>query len=278
MSRAEQIRGHIAAHPGSTSKEIAQAIGWTTERVAAGLCGEMAKANPAVKRKLASTSITNSPIYAYYPIDWVEDVVEKPVPLVEKPASLVEKVVKRPYTRKVKVEASADVGQPVAPPAHDRSLDAIANLLAQAFAQQVARKVETHLATALQGMISSTHQPAPMISLEDLTSRVMEVAVPDVPRLPVVLIAGLLPVQAGSVVAEFGEVFDLRFFETNGNLQKLRAMAKGADHVFTFTSKVSHAVEEMMHSSRPDLKIHRCSGGMTMLKQQLLTLYADGNL
>jgi hypothetical protein len=92
---------------------------------------------------------------------------------------------------------------------------------------------------------------------------------------PAVLIAGLLPNQREMIKQEFGEVFDLRFYMTDENLKKLRNMLKGSvDHFFTFTSKIEHASEDIAKSL--NIKINRCSGGMTMLRQKLEELYVNG--
>jgi hypothetical protein len=91
---------------------------------------------------------------------------------------------------------------------------------------------------------------------------------------PKVLIAGLLPAQAGLISSEFGEVFDLRFYMTDDNLKKLRNMLRGGvDHFMTFTSKIEHQAEHMATSL--GYKIIRCSGGMTMLREKLEELFIN---
>lgn len=94
-------------------------------------------------------------------------------------------------------------------------------------------------------------------------------------RLPKVLIAGLLPSQAGQIKAEFGEVFDLDFYMTDENLKHLHDKLRGkVDHFFTFTSKVEHAAEGF--AKQHGIKINRSSGGMTMLRRKLEELYVNG--
>jgi hypothetical protein len=93
------------------------------------------------------------------------------------------------------------------------------------------------------------------------------------PSKPKVLIAGLLPAQAGMIVDEFGEVFDLRFYMTDENLKKLAKMLPGVDHFITFTSKIEHQTEKTAQSL--GIPIIRCSGGMTMLRQKLEELYIN---
>jgi hypothetical protein len=90
-----------------------------------------------------------------------------------------------------------------------------------------------------------------------------------IPRKPTVLIAGLLPMQAGLISQEFGHRFDLRFFEAGGSLQKLKSMSH-VDHAFSFTSKIGHDVEAAMQSK--GTPVLRCPGGMTMLRQKLTEL------
>jgi hypothetical protein len=91
------------------------------------------------------------------------------------------------------------------------------------------------------------------------------------PSKPKVLIAGLLPAQAGMIVDEFGEVFDLRFYMTDENLHKLKKMLPSVDHFVTFTSKIEHQTEKTAQSL--GIPIIRSSGGMTMLRQKLEELY-----
>ena len=254
MTRAQEIRDHVAANPGATSQQIATAIGWDITRVAASLLGDINKRKPSLRRELHHVSITNSPVYAYYP--WSGSVnrtaltTEKPAPLVEKPV----------LPRKSKAQVPQKAG----------SLDQLADTLARSVADTVTALVHKHLEVALSGLISTV----PAISASQLREQVNGTLANLVAHKPTVLVAGLLPSQAGLIQREFGEVFDLRFFTTDGNLRHLRNMVKGVDHVFTFTSKVSHAVEEVMTSEGH--KVHRCSGGMTMLKDQLLALYAEG--
>lgn len=253
MTKAQEIRAYIKANPGKTSLEISNAVNWTVQRVSAAMWTEMRKAKPVIRRETHHISITNTPVYTYFYDDGqpvrAEVKVEKPAVLREKPAVLT----KRHHPTGSSIEDLADA-------------------LAQAIASQVVGRVSAHIEQALRNIIPPTL--VPKISIEQLTSNLT--ALPDLrPKKPSVLIAGLLPNQAGIISTEFGEVFDLRFFMTDDNLRHLKNMVAKVDHVFTFTSKVSHGVEEVMVSQGH--KIHRCSGGMTMLKDQLLQLYAEGS-
>jgi hypothetical protein len=156
------------------------------------------------------------------------------------------------------------------PPEPAGTLTDFADALAKAIAQHVVSRVKEHLETQLQAILPPLASDPTPISIEQLTARVTASETTK-PKKPIVLIAGLLPNQAGIIGTEFGDVFDLRFYMIGQSLKQLAAMASYADSVFTFTSKVSHAVEEVMVGKGH--KIHRCSGGMTMLKDQLLKLY-----
>lgn len=92
-------------------------------------------------------------------------------------------------------------------------------------------------------------------------------------RKPKLLVVGLLPAQAGMVSSEFYDAFDLRFVETNANLQQLRDSARGVDRVLLFTGKVSHSNQEAIRSV--GAPIEYVSGGMTSLRDKLTTLFVN---
>jgi hypothetical protein len=250
MSKAEQIRNYVYAHPGATTPEIAKAVGVTVERASSILSSEvMHKRNPLVIRRVARHLPTGTPVYAYF----------KAPPALENKEPVVldkEPVVLDKPKRKHKND--------------NLGLDHLAEQLARAFAQQVAIRVKNHLSVALADLVPDAAPIMP--SLDELKSRLVP-ATPAVKRKHVVLIAGLLPMQAGIIEQELGDAFDFKFFESSENLHKLRSMVDHADYLFTFTSKIPHAVEEIMKASGKP--IHRCSGGLTMLKDMLTKLYVE---
>lgn len=145
--------------------------------------------------------------------------------------------------------------------------------LGQHVASAVLRAVEEEVSVIVEAMkreikaqLEAHFEPAGTI-------RKFEAAAPrTTARKPTVLVAGLLPSQAGFISQEFGEVFDLRFFDASANLQQLKDMAK-VDYAFTFTGKISHGVEEaIMAKGTP---VRRCPGGMTMLREKLTELYLE---
>lgn len=58
-------------------------------------------------------------------------------------------------------------------------------------------------------------------------------------RNTAILVVGLLPQQAGIIVQEFGEAFDLRFWK-DGNPKELDAQLRGVEGVYVLTTMVSH--------------------------------------
>lgn len=262
-SKAAEILAYLKTHARQTTADIAKAVDWTTQRVSATIWAEL-KREPSyiIRDAIPPTRGRKTPTYVYTHVDYM-----KPVETTKPEPKMVT------YLNAKLAEHDLDLrpGPVIAiPPEHKGTLADLADALAKAIAQHVVSRVKDQLETQLQAILPPlTATPAP-ISVEELTARVMGTAQAK-PKNVTVLIAGLLPNQAGIIEQEFGDVFDLRFYTVGENLRHLASMAANVDHVFTFTSKVSHAVEEVMVGKGH--KIHRCSGGMTMLKDQLLKLY-----
>ena len=89
-----------------------------------------------------------------------------------------------------------------------------------------------------------------------------------------VLIAGLLPQQAGMIQSEFGEVFDLSFWKDE-SLRALKSRAESAEVTITFTSKIAHAAEDAIKTTSTEY--HRCVGGMTSLRDMLTRMYVEND-
>lgn len=268
-SKAAEILAYLKTHARQTTADIAKAVDWTSTRVSATLWAEL-KRKPSyiIRDVIPPTRGRKTPTYVYTHVDYKEPVeTTKPelriAPTVGAWTNLPTNYVPI-KDRAIFVEEQA---QP-APP--EGTLTDFADELARAIAQHVVSRVKQHLETQLQAILPPQKADPTPISIEELTARVSGTA-PCKAKAETVLIAGLLPSQAGIIDTEFSDVFDLRFYMIGQSLKQLAAMAANVDHVFTFTSKVSHAVEEVMVGKGH--KIHRCSGGMTMLKDQLLKLY-----
>ena len=91
------------------------------------------------------------------------------------------------------------------------------------------------------------------------------------PRLPKVLVVGLLPQQAGFIATEFGELFDLSFWK-DGQPDTLKALARHADKVIVMTGWVSHYHLDLIRAAHADFEA--VGGGMSTLRDSLETYYA----
>ena len=270
-SKAAEILAYLKTHARQTTADIAKAVNWTPTRVSATLWAEL-KREPSyiIRDAIPPTRGRKTPTYVYTHVDYKEpEPVETTQPPL--PARTMMEIIEEQSTAYVPIKDRAIFVEELAqPPEPEGTLTDFADALARAIAQHVVSRVKQHLETQLQAILPPQKADPTPISIEELTARVSGTA-PCKAKAETVLIAGLLPNQAGIIDKEFSDVFDLRFYMIGQSLKQLAAMAANVDHVFTFTSKVSHAVEEIMIGKGH--KIHRCSGGMTMLKDQLLKLY-----
>lgn len=259
-SRAAEILDYLKTHSQQTTGDIARGIGWTTQRVSATLWAEVHRVPSfVVKESLPPTGMRVKPTNVYTHVDFAPETTKlEPAPLPDTLATLPDTL--------------ATLPEPVEPaPPATGSLNDLADMLAQAIAQHVVSRVQAQIERQLRAILPPPADALKPLAVEQLAERIAGGQPVAKPKAASVLIAGLLPSQAGIIDAEFGDVFDLRYYMVGDNLKHLAAMAAHVDHVFTFTSKISHAVEQVMVGKGH--KIHRCSGGMTMLKEQLLKLY-----
>lgn len=158
------------------------------------------------------------------------------------------------------------IGEEGMPPVIDipptPSLDDLVEQITQAFLTAVIARINSRIAEALLDGVD----------IDTLVARIEGNKPTERERKPRVLIAGLLPAQAGMISSEFGDVFDLDFYMTDKSLQTLRNKLPGADYYITFTSKIAHASEDMAKSLGKD--IIRTSG-MDVLRDKLLELYTE---
>jgi hypothetical protein len=158
-----------------------------------------------------------------------------------------------------------DIEVPTAPAPEpvSLSLDGAARLLGRRIARVLMEALREEIAEQVEALSHGLIETWVEQAVKPVAARTKA------PAKPTVLVAGLLPSQAGLISSEFGHLFDLRFFEASGNLQQLKAMSR-VDHAFTFTGKISHGVEEAIQAK--GTPVLRCPGGMTMLRQKLTEL------
>lgn len=250
MNQLQQIEAIVAANPGATSGTVAAHLSIARNRAGAAL--QYLFKHGRLHRELAGTTITNVPFYSYYPA------AAKPS---ENVARASENVVKR---RK----ASTPSRTPTNPASLDLNalVENLATSLADTLAQQVAAKLKDKLMAQLATQLPALAAPPPQIHAPIINE-------PKVSKKRV-LIAGLLPQQAGMIQSEFGEVFDLAFWKDE-SLHALKSRAESAEVTITFTSKIGHAAESAIKTTSTEYR--RCVGGMTSLRDMLTRMYVEND-
>lgn len=250
MNQLQQIEAFVAANPGATSRVVAERVGVVRNRAGAAL--QYLFKHGRLHRELGGTTITNVPFYAYYPTN------RKPSENVTKASENVVKRRKASTPSRTRTNATTlDLNALV---------ENLATSLADTLAQQVAAKLKDKLMAQLATQLPALAAPPPQIHAPIINE----------PRTHKkrVLIAGLLPQQAGMIQSEFGEVFDLTFWKDE-SLQALKHRAEAAQVTITFTSKIGHAAESAIKTTSTEY--HRCVGGMTSLRDMLTRMYAEND-
>lgn len=250
MNQLQRIEAFVAANPGATSSQVASSVGMQHNNAAAALAYLIKQGR--LSREQAGHTISNVPFYAYYP--------PAPTPSgnVARASENVAKRRKAPTPSRTQTNpATLDLNALV---------ENLATSLADTLAQQVAAKLKDKLMAQLATQLPALAAPPPQIHAPIINE----------PRAvkKKVLIAGLLPQQAGMIQSEFGEVFDLAFWKDE-SLHALKHRAESAQVTITFTSKIGHAAESAIKTTSTEY--HRCVGGMTSLRDMLTRMYVENN-
>ena len=250
MNQLQQVEAFVTANPGATSGQVAFSVGLGHKNAGAALLYLFKQGR--LSREPAGRTITNVPFYAYYP--------PTPTPS-ENVARASDSVVKR---RKASTPSRTQTN----PASLDLNalMENLATSLADTLAQQVAAKLKDKLMAQLATQLPALAAPPPQIHAPIINE----------PRAnkKKVLIAGLLPQQAGMIQSEFGEAFDLAFWKDE-SLHALKHRAEAAQVTITFTSKIRHATENTIKTTSTEY--HRCVGGMTSLRDMLTRMYVEND-
>ena len=247
MTKTEQIMQIIQAAPGVTVAQVAAQMSCHRDQANA-LMRYLWKTGRVVREEVGVT-ITNRTFYGYYPA--TSPTVQKPSPTVRKPR-------KTPTPSRTRTNAATlDLNALV---------EDLATSLADTLAQHVAHKLKDRLMAQLATQLPALAAPPPQIHAPIINE-------PKVSKKRV-LIAGLLPQQAGMIQSEFGEVFDLTFWKDE-SLHALKSRAESAEVTITFTSKLGHAAENAIKTTHTEY--HRCVGGMTSLRDMLTRMYVEND-
>ena len=247
MTKTDQIMQIIQATPGVTTAHAAKQLGCPRDQANA-LMRSLWRQGRVTREEVGRTP-TNLPFYGYYPLNAPN--VKSTVPNVRKPR-------KAPNPSRTQSNpATLDLNALV---------ENLATSLADTLAQQVAAKLKDKLMAQLATQLPALAAPPPQIHAPIINE-------PKVSKKRV-LIAGLLPQQAGMIQSEFGEVFDLSFWKDE-SLHALKSRAESAEVTITFTSKIGHAAENAIKTTSTEY--HRCVGGMTSLRDMLTRMYVEND-
>ena len=145
----------------------------------------------------------------------------------------------------------------------------IGNALAKQIVAQVALSLQPMLQRELAAVIPEQPVEIPQLDVKALIST--QTAQPKRERLSTVGIVGLLPQQAGLIATEFGEVFDLRFWNNESN-SSLKSMGIACEVVLC-TKWCSHSTTETLASVGANWR--KVTGGMNELRTTLAALYVE---
>lgn len=204
--------------------------------------------------------------------------IDKPFPGLKEPPTMADgrkkwarrgkNAGKLPEASSTETEAPAAPAEatPPAPAAQvNQSLYIPPNLSLDVMARQFAEGIAAHLADRIVEALN--------LQLPAQINAVMEQYKANGGKqkevLPKVIIAGLLPQQAGLMVAEFGKDLDLAFIESNesSNSKRIEQLLQSHDVAYGMTSFMGHPLDGKLRSGA---KLYqRVSGGLSSLRENL---------
>lgn len=178
----------------------------------------------------------------------------------------------KPFVRPIPAEeAAAPVVAPMVPAS---TLDGAIEGLVSALVARITTDVQTRV----EELVAESIEPRLVGMIERMTAKVggKPTAIPvSKPKLPRVLIVGLLPEQQHMIGKEFGDTLDTRFVGTNENAKVLKSNAAQADRVFAMQDFISHSTVEAIVSASGVTPVV-VQGGMTHLRDALTSYYVNG--
>lgn len=256
MNLTERIIACVEDHPGATTGQVAEMLQHQRASINP-MMSQLAKKGRLTRTLLGHTP-SNIAFYGYWPATAQLSNVQESVSNVQETAPKARNRRKASTPSRTRTNAATlDLNALV---------ENLATSLADTLAQQVAAKLKDRLMAQLATQLPALAAPPPQIHAPIINE----------PRAvkKKVLIAGLLPQQAGMIQSEFGEVFDLAFWKDE-SLHALKSRAESAEVTITFTSKIGHAAENAIKATNTEY--HRCVGGMTSLRDMLTRMYVEND-
>lgn len=249
MVTRNQIVEFVRSSPGCRSAEVGQALNIPTN-IAATRLKQILDAGYLTRTPL-DISTRGTTIYGYYTPEGVEGLVKQ----------------ERIAVAQASAPRSLDV------PIKVTSLDAIlsdfvgsfAKSLAGAIVEQLKPRLEMELRQALPAALPAPIAPLMPQNQEVVTYRKRRIGV-----------TGLLPQQAGAIQQEFGDTFDISFWnDRNGDgLSKLKSIGIGCEAVFVHIAHASHKTDQTLKSV--GAKLVRVNGGLSQMRDTLTRYYVEG--
>ena len=256
MNLTKRIIACVEDHPGATTAQVAEMLQRQRGSINP-MMSQLAKKGRLTRTLLGHTP-SNIAFYGYWPATAQLSNVQESVSNVQESAPEARKPRKAPTHSRTRTNATTlDLNALV---------ETLATSLADTLAQQVAAKLKDRLMAQLATHLPAIAAPPPQIHAPIINE-------PKVSKKRV-LIAGLLPQQAGMIQSEFGDVYDLSFWKDE-SLHALKSRAESAEVTITFTSKIGHAAENAIKTTSTEYR--RCVGGMTSLRDMLTRMYVEND-
>ena len=261
MSRGELL-AYVAAHPNTTSDDLARAFGISLTDAAGRLSRAYTRGN--LCREVMHYLPRGNAVYGYRVVEG------KPEPMPRQPE---QKAVK------------------IAPPAFDLSsgITTLAESIAKQIASQVVHVLQGQLTRELAGAmlpVAPRHEvPEVSVPVEPPAPPVVEPPAPPVvepPKLPVVepvksqrkpkvAVIGVTPQQAGILSSEFADAYDLAFWQNDG-IPRLRSIGISCE-LCLVTKFVSHKATEVLTAQGAHWR--KVTGGIDSIRDALTGYYVE---
>lgn len=99
----------------------------------------------------------------------------------------------------------------------------------------------------------------------------VKVSEPQKPKLKKIMVVGLIGEQRNFIEKEFKDIFDLKFYDKDDNIQSLKERAINCDEIILMTKFISHKHQDLVKASGAPFSY--CNGGISDLSKQLEAMF-----
>ncbi|HNO34563.1 MAG TPA: hypothetical protein PKK30_09635 [Nitrospira sp.] len=256
MSRGELL-AYVAAHPNTTSDDLARAFGISLTDAAGRLSRAYTRGN--LCREVMHYLPRGNAVYGYRVVEG------KPEPMLKS---------RQPEQKAAKI----------APSTFDLSggIAVLAENIAKQIASQVVHALQGQLTRELAGVVPPVISAPPVTISQPLKVETPKIEAPvvlDPPvievlkhqRLPKVAIIGVTPQQAGILSTEFSDTYDLSFWQNDG-IPRLRSIGVSCE-LCLVTKFVSHKATEVLTAQGAHWR--KVTGGIDSIRDALTGYYVE---